>query len=65
MEIIPVVQIFNNKYYENSGLSKISLDNILQKIDENKDIYFYDKDGILKDKPNLCTYQKLRMIENH
>lgn len=55
MEFIPLIKIKNRKpAYTN---------NLLDSIDESKIIYIYDIDGIEKDKPNLCTFQKLS--KNH
>lgn len=51
MEFIPLIKIKNRKpSYTND---------LVDSIDENKLIYIYDIDGIGKDKPNLCTFQKL------
>jgi len=59
MELIPLIYIKNRKLYvENEG-EQISLDEILKNIDKNNKIYFLDVDGIDKNKPNLCTYQRI------
>ena len=53
MEIIPLLTMkkrnIQNKNYKE----------ILEKIGDDQLIYIYDLDGIEKDKPNLCTFQKL------
>lgn len=56
MEIIPLIKLKKRKIIDtNSSLT----DNILEQIDEEQVIYILDIDGIEKDKPNLCTYQRL------
>jgi len=59
MEIIPLAYIKNRKTYINKGGENASLDEVLKNIDKDKEIYFLDIDGIEKNKPNLCTYQKI------
>lgn len=56
MEIIPLIKLKKRKIL---GHFNSSPKEILKEIDENKKIYILDLDGIEKDKPNLCTFQKL------
>lgn len=55
MEFIPLIKIKNRKI--------LYAKELLESIDESKIIYVYDIDGIEKNKPNLCTFQKLS--KNH
>jgi len=55
MQFIPLIKIKNRK----SSLS----DHFLDSIDEEQIVYLYDFDGIEKDKPNFCKFQKLS--KNH
>ncbi|MCK5636091.1 MAG: hypothetical protein KAH91_01625 [Thermoplasmatales archaeon] len=59
MDLIPLIYMKNRKIHVERKGSPIPLDEFLNQIDENKEIYFLDIDGIEKDKPNLCTYQRL------
>jgi len=52
MEIIPVIKLKNKKIIEEHK-------DILEHLEEDKTLYVYDLDGIEKDKPDLCIYQKL------
>lgn len=56
MEIIPLIKL---KKREIQGYSKPFIKDILKEINENEKIYILDLDGIEKDKPNLCTFQRL------
>ncbi len=56
MEIIPLIKIKNRKIF-NSTIEEIILDK--EHIFTDKKIYILDFDGIEKNKPNICTYQKL------
>lgn len=63
MEIIPLVIIKKRKMVKSDGgfLSVEDLKNLLKKDDL---IYLYDIDGIEKDKPNLCLFQKISKFQN-
>jgi hypothetical protein len=52
MEIIPLIKLKNKKIIEEH-------EKFLGRLGENKTLYVYDIDGIAKDKPDLCIYQKL------
>ena len=56
MEIIPLIKLKKRKIIDEDESSS---DNIFEQIDEEQLLYILDLDGIEKDKPNLCTYQKL------
>lgn len=59
MELIPLIYIKNRKLYVEKDGEQISLNEILKHIDKNNKLYFLDIDGIDKNKPNLCTYQRI------
>jgi len=56
MEIIPLIKLKKRKILD---YQKSSLKEALKEIHENEKIYILDLDGIEKDKPNLCTFQRL------
>lgn len=59
MDLIPLIHMKNRKIHiENKG-EPVSLDELLNIIKGEKKIYILDWDGIEKDKPNLCTYQRM------
>jgi hypothetical protein len=49
----------NRKIYLEKGKNPIGFKEFLNIIDDEQKIYIFDIDGIEKDKPNLCTYQRL------
>jgi hypothetical protein len=55
MEIIPFITLRNRKIIN----STISLDKLSQYTKEEEKLYVLDLDGVEKDKPNLCTFQKI------
>jgi len=59
MEIIPLIYVKNRKIYTEKEGKPVSLDEVLEQMDEEDSIYFLDIDGIEKNKPNLCTYQRI------
>ncbi|KYK27669.1 hypothetical protein AYK20_08045 [Thermoplasmatales archaeon SG8-52-1] len=59
MEIIPLIFIKNRKIYLEKDSEHIPIEKFLQLKNENRRAYILDLDGIEKDKPNLCSYQKL------
>ena len=59
MEIVPLIYVKNRKIHVEKTSSPVSLDGFLKQVDEEMKIYILDLDGIEKDKPNLCTYQRL------
>ena len=53
MNIIPLIKMKKRKI-----LSSFSEKDIFNNLKEDQEIYILDFDGIEKDKPNLCTFQK-------
>ena len=59
MELIPLIHIKNRKIYLEKNSEHVSLEDFLELKNENKRVYILDLDGIEKNKPNLCTFQRL------
>jgi len=59
MKIIPLIYFQKRKIYAEKDGDALSLKELLSYLDKDTEIYVYDKDGIGRDKPNLCTYPKL------
>ena len=59
MKIIPLIYFQKRKIYAEKDRDVLSLKDLLTYIDKGAEVYVYDKDGVEKDKPNLCTYPKL------
>ena len=59
MILIPLIHMKNRKIYLEKGKNPIGFKEFLNTIEEDQKIYIFDIDGIEKDKPNLCTYQRL------
>ena len=58
MEIIPLINLKKGKMVEPKYLENVSLNELLERFKDDK-LYILDHDGIEKNKPNLCLYQKL------
>lgn len=58
MEIIPLIHLKKRKIIEPKHTKNPSLIKSLERF-KNKKIYILDHDGLDKNKPNLCLYQKL------
>jgi uncharacterized protein related to proFAR isomerase len=58
MEIIPLINLKKGKMVEPKYLENVSLNELLERFKGDK-LYILDHDGIEKNKPNLCLYQKL------
>ncbi len=58
MEIIPVIHIKKRKIVTSGNKDFDNVKNLLKKY-ENNFIYLLDHDGVSKNKPNLCLFQKL------
>jgi hypothetical protein len=58
MDIVPLIR-FRNRNILGKEDSKYKIDEFLKNEELPKKIYLLDYDGIEKNKPNLCTYQKL------
>ena len=56
MDIVPLIKMKNRKTVDEK--STLAFD-IIKEFDEEQIIYILDLDGINKNKPNLCTYQKV------
>ncbi len=63
MEIIPLVRLKKRKILGIDG-NIMSLDELKTFVDKDDTIYFYDLDGIEKDRPNLCIYQRFSNLHN-
>lgn len=59
MDLIPLIHMKNRNIYPGKSQDPLSFEEFLKKLDEDMKIYILDLDGIEKDKPNLCTYQRL------
>jgi len=59
MEVIPLITIKKHKLYINNNEKPITHQELQNHLKDQTEIYFLDLDGINKDKPNLCTFQKL------
>ena len=64
MEIIPLIHMKDRKPHLEGKECPSLLAETLEQLDEGSSIYFLDADGIEKDKPNLCTYQRLPSRQN-
>jgi len=58
MELISLIYIKDRKIIEKTQ-KPVPAKEFLKQVDEEKKLYIFDLDGIEKDKPNLCTYQRL------
>ena len=56
MELIPLIKLKKQRILD---YPKSLIKDFLKEFDENQKIYILDLDGIDKDKPNLCTFQRL------
>jgi hypothetical protein len=59
MELIPFITLYKNKIYPGPNTTSITDTELLYKLKSDTSAYFLDKDGVNKDKPNLCLFQKL------
>jgi hypothetical protein len=58
MKIIPIIHLKKRKIIEPEHAMTHSIIKILERF-KNKKLYILDHDGLEKNKPNLCLYQKL------
>lgn len=63
MEVIPLVFLKQRNIFLEKGGKPSSLKETIEKKGDLKALYFFDIDGIEKDKPNLCTYQQIQNQE--
>ena len=59
MDLIPLIYMKKRKIHVEKTQSPVTHKEFLKQIEGEKKIYIFDLDGIEKDKPNLCTYQRL------
>ena len=59
MELIPLLTLKKHKIYTGPTANTITTNELLDQIKTDTPTYFYDHDGITKDKPNFCLYQKI------
>jgi uncharacterized protein related to proFAR isomerase len=59
MEIIPLIYMKKRKIFVDKTKSSLPQKEFFKKFETEKKIYILDLDGIEKNKPNLCTYQRL------
>lgn len=59
MEFIPLVYIKDRKIHPGKTSNPISISELLKQTMKIKKLYIFDIDGIERDEPNLCIYQKL------
>ncbi len=59
MDIIPLIHLKKRKITVEQEEYRLPFNEILEQVDKDVNIYVLDTDGIEKDKPNLCLYQKL------
>jgi uncharacterized protein related to proFAR isomerase len=62
MKYIPLINLKKRKIIDSKSKKNVSLSTILDNF-KDKYIYILDHDGISRNKPNLCLYQKLS--KNH
>jgi hypothetical protein len=61
---MPLIYLENRKIQIEKNGVVLLLDEVLENVDKDKEMYFFDIDGIEKNKPNLCTYQKIAEKRN-
>ena len=59
MDLIPLIHMKKRKIHIEKKGEPVSFDELLKIIKGEKKIYILDWDGIEKDRPNLCTYQRI------
>jgi len=59
MKIIPLIYFQKRKIYAEKDGDVLSPKELLTYVDKDTEIYVFDKDGVERDKPNLCLYPKL------
>ncbi len=59
MDLIPLIYMKDRKIHTGKTSDPISIIDFLKQAEEIKKIYILDLDGIERDKPNLCIYQRL------
>jgi len=59
MDIVPLIHLKKRKIMIEREEYRPTSNEILEQFDKDANIYVLDSDGIEKNKPNLCLYQKL------
>ena len=59
MDLISLIYMKDREIHTGKISDPISIIDFLKQAEEIKKIYILDLDGIERDKPNLCTYQRL------
>ena len=59
MDLIPLIYIENKKIRISKKSNPVSVKDFIKNSKDKKKIYILDLDGIDRNKPNLCTYQRL------
>ena len=59
MDLLPLIYMKNRKIHLEKPSNSIPLKDFLKQAEAIKKLYILDLDGIEKDKPKLCTYQRL------
>lgn len=62
MDLIPLIYMKNRKIHLEKDGESISSKEFSNLIEDNSKIYILDLDGIEKDKPNLCTFQRFSSL---
>ena len=57
--IIPLIYFKKRKIYTKKDEIQISLNDLLDVVKKDSLLYVYDEDGVIRNKPNLCSYPKL------
>ena len=64
MDYIPIITMKNRNIYDKPNGNKLDLEKIIQEDLKNQErIYVLDLDGIKRNKPNLCLYQKISSLK--
>ncbi|MEF8848566.1 MAG: hypothetical protein V5A68_05475 [Candidatus Thermoplasmatota archaeon] len=64
MDFIPIITMKNRDIYDKPNGNKLDLEKIIQEDLKNQErIYVLDLDGIKRNKPNLCLYQKISYLK--
>lgn len=59
MKFVPLIHLQKRKIFDGKDGKQLSFNELLDLSDKDKIVYVLDKDGLEKDKPNLCLYPKL------
>jgi uncharacterized protein related to proFAR isomerase len=62
MDLIPLIYMKNRKIHLEKDGEPISSKEFSNLVEDNSKIYILDIDGLEKDKPNLCTFQRFSSL---